>query len=179
MRKLWLVCIFVCSCFGDALPTVASVNLERYLGKWYEIARFDHSFERGCDEAEAFYTLRDDGTIGVKNSCFMHATQKTNVAYGRAKIVDEVSNAKLKVTFFWPFYGNYWIVDLAEDYSYVMVSEPTKRYFWILSRTPNLNEYDLTRLLSYANYLGFDTDKLIWRTMPKMDEAQKVLAKPQ
>ncbi len=164
MRKWCFLFLFGFSCFAQELPTVSWVDVERYLGKWYEIARFDHSFERGCDEVEAFYTLRDDGMIGVENSCFKRATQSSNVAYGRAKIVDETSKAKLKVTFFWPFYGDYWIVDVAEDYSYAMVSEPSKRYFWILSRTPNLSEETLSRLLSYATYLGFDTDKLIWRT---------------
>ena len=173
MRTLWLIALVALNTFAYELPTVTSVDVERYLGKWYEIARFDHSFERGCDEVEAFYTLRDDGMIGVKNSCFKQATQRHKVAYGRAKIVDEMSQAKLKVTFFWPFYGDYWIVDVAEDYSYAMVSEPSKRYFWILSRTPQLSESELTRLLSYATYLGFDTDKLIWRTMPKTDEAQR------
>lgn len=173
MRTLWLIALVALNTFAYELPTVTSVDVERYLGRWYEIARFDHSFERGCDEVEAFYTLRDDGMIGVENSCFQRATQSHNVAYGRAKIVDEMSKAKLKVTFFWPFYGDYWIVDVAEDYSYAMVSEPSKRYFWILSRTPQLSESELTRLLSYATYLGFDTDKLIWRTMPKTDEAQR------
>jgi apolipoprotein D and lipocalin family protein len=173
MRKLWLIALIALNTFAQELPTVTSVDVERYLGKWYEIARFDHSFEKGCDEVEAFYTLRDDGMVGVENSCFKRATQSRNVAYGRAKIVDEISKAKLKVTFFWPFYGNYWIVDVAEDYSYAMVSEPSKRYFWILSRTPQLSESELTRLLSYATYLGFDTSKLIWRTMPKTDEAQR------
>ncbi|ACZ12756.1 lipocalin family protein [Sulfurospirillum deleyianum] len=164
MRKWCFLFLFSFSCFAQELPTVSWVDMERYLGKWYEIARFDHSFERGCDEVEAFYTLRDDGMIGVENSCFKRATQSHNVAYGRAKIVDEMSKAKLKVTFFWPFYGDYWIVDVAEDYSYAMVSEPSKRYFWILSRTPQLSEDTLSRLLSYATYLGFDTSKLIWRT---------------
>ncbi|AFL69101.1 lipocalin family protein [Sulfurospirillum barnesii] len=173
MHKLWLMALVFLNAFAYELPTVPSVDMERYLGRWYEIARFDHSFERGCDEVEAFYTLRDDGMIGVENSCFKRATQKKNVAYGRAKVVDEVSRAKLKVTFFWPFYGDYWIVDVAEDYSYAMVSEPSKRYFWILSRTPTIDEDVLSRLLSYANYLGFDTEKIIWRTPLQRDEVRR------
>lgn len=163
MKKwLWLCCSF-CLGFAAELPTVSSVDLERYLGRWYEIARFDHRFERGCSEVEAFYTLREDGMIGVKNRCFLADENRTKEAHGRAYIVDEKSNAKLKVTFFWPFYGNYWIIDLAEDYRYAVVSEPSQEYFWILSRTPKMRQEDLDYILSYANTLGFDTAKLIWR----------------
>ena len=149
--------------YANELPTVASVDLERYLGRWYEIARFDHRFERGCSEVEAFYTLRDDGMIGVENRCRLEAENRTKEAHGRAYIVDEKSNAKLKVTFFWPFYGNYWIIDLAEDYRYVVVSEPDREYFWILSRTPEMAQNDIDHILNYASTLGFDTSKLIWR----------------
>ena len=149
--------------YATELPTVSSVDLARYLGRWYEIARFDHRFERGCSDVEAFYTLREDGMIGVVNRCHLHAENRTKEANGRAYIVDETSNAKLKVTFFWPFYGNYWIIDLAEDYRYAVVSEPSKEYFWILSRTPKMAQEDLDHILSSASTLGFDTSKLIWR----------------
>lgn len=162
--KQWLwLCLGALLGYATELPTVSSVDLERYLGRWYEIARFDHRFERGCSAVEAFYTLRDDGMIGVKNSCFLADENRTKEAHGRAYIVDETSNAKLKVTFFWPFYGNYWIIDLAEDYRYAVVSEPSQEYFWILSRTPEMRQDDVEYILSYANTLGFDTAKLIWR----------------
>ena len=159
----WLLCMSTLLGYALELPTVASVDLERYLGRWYEIARFDHRFERGCGEVEAFYTLRDDGMIGVKNSCFLVAENRIKEAHGRAKIVDTSSNAKLKVTFFWPFYGDYWIIALAEDYRYAVVSEPSQEYFWILSRTPTLLDADRDEILTHATALGFDTAKLIWR----------------
>ena len=162
--KQWLwLCLGALLGYATELPTVSSVDLERYLGRWYEIVRFDHRFERGCSAVEAFYTLREDGMIGVKNSCFLADENRTKEAHGRAYIVDETSNAKLKVTFFWPFYGNYWIIDLAEDYRYAVVSEPSKEYFWILSRTPEMAQEDLDHILSSASTLGFDTSKLIWR----------------
>lgn len=163
MKKWLLLCLSALLGYATELPTVSSVDLARYLGRWYEIARFDHRFERGCSDVEAFYTLREDGMIGVVNRCHLHAENRTKEANGRAYIVDETSNAKLKVTFFWPFYGNYWIIDLAEDYRYAVVSEPSKEYFWILSRTPEMAQEDLDHILSSASTLGFDTSKLIWR----------------
>lgn len=163
MKKWLLLCLSALLGYATELPTVSSVDLARYLGRWYEIARFDHRFERGCSDVEAFYTLREDGMIGVVNRCHLHAENRTKEANGRAYIVDETSNAKLKVTFFWPFYGNYWIIDLAEDYRYAVVSEPSKEYFWILSRTPVMAQEDLDHILSSASTLGFDTSKLIWR----------------
>lgn len=163
MKKWLLLCLSLFLGYANELPTVSSVDLERYLGRWYEIARFDHRFERGCSEVEAFYTLRDDGMIGVKNSCFLADENRTKEAHGRAYIVDEKSNAKLKVTFFWPFYGNYWIIDLAEDYRYAVISEPSQEYFWILSRTPQMTQDDINHIVHYASTLGFDTSKLIWR----------------
>ncbi|MEZ7935237.1 MAG: lipocalin family protein [Sulfurospirillum sp.] len=163
MKKWLLLCLSLFWGYANELPTVSSVDLERYLGRWYEIARFDHRFERGCSEVEAFYTLRDDGMIGVKNSCFLADENRTKEAHGRAYIVDEKSNAKLKVTFFWPFYGNYWIIDLAEDYRYAVISEPSQEYFWILSRTPQMTQDDINHIVHYASTLGFDTSKLIWR----------------
>ncbi len=163
MKKI--IFLFLTFIFGwsDELKTVAHVDLERYLGKWYEIARYDHRFERGCSEVEAIYTKRDDGMIGVLNRCFVKDSNKTKEANGRAKVADEETNSKLKVTFFWPFYGNYWIIELAEDYRFVVVSEPKKEYFWILSRTPVMEQADLDGILERATTLGFDARKLIWR----------------
>lgn len=97
------------------------------------------------------------------NRCFIKDENRTKEAHGRAKIVDEQTNSKLKVTFFWPFYGDYWIIELAEDYRFVVVSEPTKAYFWILSRTPVMEQAELEGILDRAKALGFDEAKLIWR----------------
>ena len=163
MKKIIFLCLAFVFGWSDELKTVAHVDLERYLGKWYEIARYDHSFERGCSEVEAIYTKRDDGMIGVLNRCFIKENNKTKEAHGRAKVADEETNSKLKVTFFWPFYGNYWIIELAEDYRFVVVSEPKKEYFWILSRTPVMEQDDLDGILERAKALGFDARKLIWR----------------
>ena len=162
MRSFISLVLLALICVADELPTVSHVDLTRYLGKWYEIARLDHRFERGCSEVEAFYTL-EDTMIRVKNSCYLPMEQRTKEAHGRAYVVDETSNAKLKVTFFWPFYGNYWIVDLAEDYRYAVVSEPSKEYFWILSRTPLMKTEDIEHIVALATRLGFDTSKFIWR----------------
>lgn len=163
MKKIIFLGLAFIFGLSDELKTVAHVDLERYLGKWYEIARYDHRFERGCSEVEAIYTKRDDGMIGVLNRCFIKEDNKTKEAHGRAKVVDEETNSKLKVTFFWPFYGNYWIIELAEDYRFVVVSEPKKEYFWILSRTPVMEQADLDGILERATALGFDARKLIWR----------------
>ncbi len=163
MKKIIFLGLAFIFGWSDELKTVAHVDLERYLGKWYEIARYDHSFERGCSEVEAIYTKRDDGMIGVLNRCFIKEDNKTKEAHGRAKVVDEETNSKLKVTFFWPFYGNYWIIELAEDYRFVVVSEPKKEYFWILSRTPVMEQADLDGILERTTALGFDARKLIWR----------------
>lgn len=163
MKKIIFLGLAFIFGWSDELKTVAHVDLERYLGKWYEIARYDHSFERGCSEVDAIYTKRDDGMIGVLNRCFIKDNNKTKEAHGRAKVVDEETNSKLKVTFFWPFYGNYWIIELAEDYRFVVVSEPKKEYFWILSRTPVMEQADLDGILERTTALGFDARKLIWR----------------
>lgn len=163
MKKAIFLCFAFIFGLSDELKTVAHVDLERYLGKWYEIARYDHRFERGCNEVEAIYTRRDDGMIDVLNRCFLKDENKTKEAHGRAKVVDEQTNSKLKVTFFWPFYGNYWIIELAEDYRYVVVSEPKKEYFWILSRTPVMEKTDLDGILERVTAVGFDARKLIWR----------------
>lgn len=163
MKKIIFLCLAFVFGWSDELKTVAHVDLERYLGKWYEIARYDHRFERGCSEVEAIYTKRDDGMIGVLNRCFIKEDNRTKEAHGRAKVADETTNSKLKVTFFWPFYGNYWIIELAEDYRFVVVSEPKKEYFWILSRTPVMEQADLDGILERTNALGFDARKLIWR----------------
>lgn len=163
MKKIIFLGLAFIFGLSDELKTVAHVDLERYLGKWYEIARYDHRFERGCSEVEAIYTKRDDGMIGVLNRCFIKEDNKTKEAHGRAKVADEETNSKLKVTFFWPFYGNYWIIELAEDYRFVVLSEPKKEYFWILSRTPVMEQADLDGILERATALGFDARKLIWR----------------
>ncbi len=142
-------------------PTVRSVELSRYLGKWYEIARYPNRFQRDCmGEVTAEYTLRKDGKIAVLNSC-RKKNGSLSQARGTAKIADATTNSKLKVTFFWPFYGNYWIVDLPSDYSYAIVGEPQRKYLWILSRTPKMDPVLYESLLLKVEQIGYDPEKLI------------------
>jgi apolipoprotein D and lipocalin family protein len=145
-------------------PVVADVDLPRYMGTWYEIARYANRFQRGCLCTAANYSLRPDGKVAVVNRC-RTAEGKTREAKGRAKVVDPTTNAKLKVTFFWPFFGDYWILDLDEGYSRVLVGTPDRRYLWILSRTPRMDEITYGQLIRKAEELGFDSSKLV-RTEP-------------
>lgn len=147
------------------LDTVQSVNLKQYLGTWYEIYRLPNWFEDdACRTVTANYSLREDGHIRVLNTCYQ--TDKTKVADGIAKIVDTKTNAKLEVSFFRPFYGDYWILDLAPDYSWVLVGEKSGKYFWILARSPQLNPALENMLLDKAKNLGYMTERFI---KPKND----------
>lgn len=137
------------------------VDLQRYLGRWYEIARYDQRFERGCEAAIADYSLRPDGKIDVLNQC-LKQTGERNVARGVAKIVDDATNAKLKVRFFGPFHGDYWILDRADDYSWAIVGEPSGRYLWILSRSPHPDDADVGQLAERASSMGYDTSMLVF-----------------
>jgi len=144
------------------LQTVSHVDLDRYLGKWYEIARYPHSFEEGCYAATAFYEKKKDGAIQVTNQCRMGSLEgEVNEAVGRATVSDKKTNAKLKVQFFWPFKGNYWIVYLDPEYRTAVVSEPNRQFLWILSRTPKMNPETLTAIKEKLIKKGFDLQYLI------------------
>jgi apolipoprotein D and lipocalin family protein len=144
------------------LDTVKRVDLDRYTGRWYEIARYPHRFEEGCSSVTADYTLQEDGKIKVLNQCVLKDLGgKVKQAHGRAKIVDSQTNAKLKVSFFWPFYGDYWILHLDQDYQYAIVGAPSRKYLWILARTPRLAPAILQNLLQEAQNLGYDPNRLI------------------
>jgi apolipoprotein D and lipocalin family protein len=143
-----------------------AVDLERYLGVWFEIARYDQRFERSCvGGVTATYSLRADGSIDVVNRC-RRGDGGTKEAHGRAKIVDRTTNAKLKVSFFGPFYGDYWILDHADDYGWSIVGEPSGRYLWILSRRPNPGRTARKELVRRAQGLGYDTRQLIYPEQP-------------
>jgi apolipoprotein D and lipocalin family protein len=142
------------------LTTVAHVDLARYSGTWYEIARYPNRFEKACaSDVVAQYAMRSDGKVSVRNSC-RKQDGKSKVANGTAKIVDTASNAKLKVTFFWPFYGDFGIIDLAPDYSYAIVGEPSRKYLWILSRASELAPATYQRILERVRAFGYDPAKL-------------------
>ena len=146
----------------EGLPTVDDLDLERYQGRWYEIARLPLSWERKCArDVVAAYTLRPDGTIEVLNTC-RKADGTITQSKGTAKpATKEGSPSKLKVTFFWPFAGDYWILDLDPDYRWALVGTPNRKYLWILSRTPQLDPQTLGALREKARDWGFDAGKLI------------------
>jgi len=146
------------------LTTVAEVDLERYLGRWYEIARYDSRFERGCDGVTADYARGGDGLISVVNTCYREGLDgPPETADGRARVVPGSRNATLEVSFFGPFWGDYWIIELDEaEYQWSVVSEPRGRYLWILSRTPQMDPDVLDARLARLDAMGFDTNALVW-----------------
>lgn len=151
----------------DAAPLQSidrKVNLERYAGLWYEIARFPAFFQKGCRNTTAEYKLREDGKINVTNRCDLENDEKS-VAHGTARVVEPETNAKLKVRFEgFPsnlFEGDYWIIKLDPSYSWAVVSEPKGRYLWILSRTKSMDPQLYDEILQDLKSRGFQTDKLI------------------
>jgi lipocalin len=152
------------SCFAcsaqtvDNAPTTAPFSLDKYLGSWYEIARFDHSFERGISQSKAQYSLRADGKVDVLNSGIKDGKPKD--AQGKAKLTD--TPTVLKVSFFGPFYSDYRILLLDPDYQWALVGGSSAKYLWILSRTPKLEDPVREKILAEATRRGYDVKKLIW-----------------
>ena len=144
------------------VPPVTDFDLDRYLGTWYEIARLDHSFERGLTRVSAEYSLRPDGGVRVLNRGFNAAKKRWQEAEGRAYFVLDPTTAYLKVSFFGPFYGAYIVTELDPEFEYALVSGPNHDYLWILARTPHLEATVRDRLVARAKALGFATDELIW-----------------
>lgn len=164
MKKIFLLaCVVGLFAACDASTkvdnsTVKSVDLNRYLGSWYEIAKYDHYFERDLDYAMARYTLRDDGKIDVLN---------TGIKDGRAKDAKGIAKTTdvpglLRVSFFGPFFADYRIMMLDENYQYALVGGGTDKFLWILSRTPQLDDATQSLILAEADRRGYDTSKLIW-----------------
>jgi apolipoprotein D and lipocalin family protein len=161
------------ACSSGNLPnlkTVEKVDLDRYQGEWNEIARIDHWFQEGCINSTANYTIREDGDIKVLNRCDIEGEKgEKDEAIGRAWVVDEDSNAKLKVQF--PLKGikltflagDYWIIALEENYQYAMIGDPKREYLWILARDKKLPQSTLDRLITKAKDDGFPTEKLIFK----------------
>lgn len=145
------------------MPTVGKVDLKRYEGHWYEVARLPLYWERKCvSDVTATYTLRPDGTVDVLNQCRTKDGTMT-ASHGTAKPVGgDDSNSRLKVTFFRPFYGDYWILELDPEYRVAMVGTPNRKNLWVLSREPKLANDVLERLLARARELGFDTTPMIY-----------------
>ncbi len=146
---------------GDVpLPTVASVDLARYAGSWYEITKLPNRFQKQCvADTQAEYRL-DGDTVRVINRCRTEDGKIDDIK-GRAKVVPDSGNAKLKVTFFWPFYGDYWVLALDPDYREVLVGAPDRKYAWVLSRTPTMPQERVDALLQRAQALGFDASAFV------------------
>ena len=141
------------------------MNIERYMGTWYEIARYENRFEKGCIGATATYTKSDTG-MDVINRCLNEQGTITNEAKGRAYVVEKSDNTKLRVSFFWPFYGDYWVIKLGNEYQYSVVGEPSRKYLWILSRNKKLSEKDKRDILVTLPSLGYDPHMLYWTRYP-------------
>ena len=169
---LALITIFAAVIDGrrNNLDVVPHVDLNRYVGQWYEIARLPNRFEKKCaNSVTATYSLRTDGKIEVVNRCRKLSGDYTT-AKGKAKVVDKTTNAKLKVTFFWPFYGDYWILDLGKNYEYAVVGAPNRKYLWILSRSPQMDETVYRQLLAKMAARGFNTEQMIKTPHPETNE---------
>jgi len=165
MKKPLILSILIMSlftqCTSQTLETVAEVDLEKYAGTWYEIASFPQRFQKGCHCTTATYTKSDKDYIIVENRCRKDSVNgKESYIKGKAFIDPGTGNAKLKVQFFWPFKGKYWIIDLADDYSYAVVGHPNRAYLWILSRTPKMDKNTYEEIVGRIKEKKFDISKL-------------------
>ncbi len=167
MRKVLLMLLLGVASMAMAenkpLQVVPRVELDKYLGKWYEIATIPQRFQKGCTGVTATYTLRPDGDIKVLNECRKDSLNgKYKSITGKAWVADKTTNAKLKVQFFWPFSGDYWIIELDSlNYQYAVVGHPNRKYLWILSRTPQMPDSLYNDLVSrIVNSHGYTIDKL-------------------
>ena len=175
MKKifLFLIGLFTFAQQGKSQPdqTINSsfnFELNNYMGKWYEIARFDHFFERGLQGVTATYTLRPDGYVKVLNRGFKDSLNgKYSEAAGKAKIPDPSRPRNLKVSFFWIFYSPYNILELDQNYQYALIGSSSSDYLWILSRTPQMDEKTYSLLLEKARARGYDTNQLIKVIQPE------------
>ena len=140
--------------------TVEHLNIDRYMGQWFEIARFDHSFERNLEKCRANYTKLPDGKIVVENSGVNAHTGNFKLSVGKAKAGNKPGT--LRVSFFWFFYSDYNILALGDNYDWSLVGSKSDKYLWILSRTPTLPKSTIEKILSIAQQRGYDTSKLIW-----------------
>jgi apolipoprotein D and lipocalin family protein len=173
----WAVVFGLLCCSGCAsttkrlglpeLETVPRVDLSRYLGTWFEIASIPQSFQRGCTGTRATYSLRPDGQIDVVNRCHKGSLDRPeDVATGRARVTDASTNSKLEVSFFRPFWGLYWVIQLGEAYDYAVVGHPSRDYLWILSRTPTMDPALYTSILSKLEAQRYPLDRLAKTIQP-------------
>jgi apolipoprotein D and lipocalin family protein len=143
------------------LTTVPAVDLSRYAGRWYEIARYPNRFQKQCTgNVTASYRLLPNGKVEVVNEC-RNSKGGLEVAKGKAKVDDRTTNAKLKLTFFWPFYGDYWVIGLDPDYRWAVVGEPGRKYLWILARSPELEASEYQKAVRILSEKGYEAAKLV------------------
>jgi apolipoprotein D and lipocalin family protein len=164
-RAVWVLLVVLltgCTSAPKGIEPVQEFELSKYLGTWHEIARLDHSFERGLSNVTAEYSLREDGGVRVINRGYSAEEGVWEQAEGKAYFVEDSDTGHLKVSFFGPFYGAYVVFNLDEDYQQSFVSGPDRSYLWFLSRTPTVSEADKQRFIQAARAKGFDTDELIF-----------------
>lgn len=159
-----MFCLVLMGCTGipEGIEPVTDFDQERYLGTWYEIARLDHSFERGLSEVTATYRANPDGSIAVLNRGFDQEEARWREAEGVARFVDSSTVAHLKVSFFGPFYGSYIVFELGENYEHAFVSGFNREYLWLLSRSPEVSDTLRNEFLETITKLGFALDDLVW-----------------
>lgn len=167
MKKYLLIIISLAlsGCLGmpESVKPVSDFEINQYLGKWYEIARLDHSFEEGLSQVTAEYTLKDDGGVSVLNRGFLASENEWKEAEGKAYFVNSESEGYLKVSFFGPFYGSYVVFELDSDnYQYAFVSGPNTDYLWLLARTPSVDQELKDMFVQMVKERGFDTKRLIF-----------------
>ncbi len=167
MKELFIFCLLLFLAVGQVLSeikpleVVPFVDINRYLGTWYEIATIPARFQKNCVAVTATYGLRDDGKISVINKCREGTLDgKLKSIKGKAWVVDKKTNAKLKVQFFWPFSGDYWIIELDPDYQYAVVGHPQRKYLWILNRSPQMDDMLYEELIGKIAEKGYDTAKI-------------------
>ncbi|MBN1377658.1 MAG: lipocalin family protein [Gammaproteobacteria bacterium] len=159
------ISFLLCGCLGypDTVRPVKEFELERYLGKWYEIARFDHSFERGLESITADYSVREDGGLSVRNCGYSVDKGKWRESNGKAYFVEDENTGYLKVSFFGPFYGSYVIFEIDKaEYKYAFVTSSSRSYVWFLARTPTVSQEQKNKFKETIKEKGFEPDNLIW-----------------
>jgi apolipoprotein D and lipocalin family protein len=147
---------------NNPLKTVSHVDLNKYLGKWYEISKYPNKFEKDMVGITAEYSLRKDGSIKVLNQGYLYTLDgKEKSATGKAYVADKNSGSKLRVSFFGPFFADYWVIALGDEYEYAVVSEPSRKYLWVLSRSAQMNDEKYNKIVTFLSENGFDTTKLV------------------
>ncbi len=159
---LFINALMGCASAPENIEVVQDFNLNSYLNTWYEVARLDHSFEKNLIDVTANYTLNDDGTVRVENNGYNTKKEKESNIVGKARLRGLETEGALEVSFFGPFYGDYNIIALDEDYQYALVCGSTHKFLWILSRTPTIPDDVKMEYLAIAKELGYDTDALLW-----------------